>query len=318
MISDPTQDVDELVSDIVTRAPVLDATVSVVQPSLQSEGWAVDLSRVEFSHIGSSQAALDPTLLQLDSSSSGTPSSLSSLDRSHLSSEDEATLAACAATDLGCLLGLSDLDSFTGQDDIGSSLSWASCSSDSTRKLPDQQDFPDSYLLPVTELILLRACMRIGERIQCNDRMWGIDANSSFNDGTMSSSAVSMLPLSWQPTKSQTTIPHHPIVDLMPWPSVRDRLLLIMTLPDSQKPASVGAGPLAVAQLAYDMEDSCEGLRVWGGDVYDPLAWEVGQVMFEKWWFVFDRQVVDRSNYWRRMRGAPDLKVPNRVEEIHG
>ncbi|KAH7031410.1 uncharacterized protein B0I36DRAFT_122643 [Microdochium trichocladiopsis] len=281
--------------------------------SSPSKGWPLD-----FLQISNAQPTLDPTLLQLGGSLSETPESLTTLDTSQLSSEDEAALAACALTDPNCFIGLPELGPFADQSDLASSLSWGSSSSSTDTSHQElEQDFPDSYLLPVTELILLRACTRIGERIQCCDRMWRIDANSSFADGTMTPLAISMLPLSWQPTKSQATVPHHPILDLMPWPSVRDRLLLLMALPDSMKPAAVAEGPMAVIQLAYDMEDSSEGLRVWGGDVYDPMAWEVGQVVFEKWWFVFDRQVVERSNYWRRLRGAPDLRMPNRVEEVH-
>ncbi|KXJ86180.1 hypothetical protein Micbo1qcDRAFT_168787 [Microdochium bolleyi] len=264
---------------------------------------------------------LDPAALQYSACMSETTSSLMSQDMSHFSEEDEAALLACAASVPSARFEYPDLGLVTVQGACDSSLSLSSPSRSgdgSHATSDDEQTFPDSYLLPVTELILLRACGRIGERIQCNDRVWQLDATSTFVDGTMSLLSSSMLPPSWQPTQSQSTLPHHPIVDLLPWPSVRDRLLLIMSLPDALKPATVGTGGMAVVQLAYDMEDSSEGLRVWGEDVYDSAAWEVGQVLFEKWWFVFDRQVIERSNYWRRMRGAPDLKLPSRVEELGG
>ncbi|KAJ1333263.1 DUF3425 domain-containing protein [Microdochium nivale] len=261
--------------------------------------------------------ALDLAVLQYDTCVGRTPDSLTSHGMSRFSDEEEAALLAYAASDPATLFEFPELDPVTIPDVVNGSLSLFSVSSSergSYATSDSEQTFPDSYLLPVSGLILLRACVRIGERIQCNGRLWRADANSTFCDGTMVSSST--VPLSWQPTQSQSTVPHHPIIDLLPWSSVRDRLLLIMTLPDSMKPATVGRGGMAVAQLAYDMEDSSEGLRVWGEDVYDSGAWEVGQVLFEKWWFVFDREVVERSNYWRRIRGAPDLKMPSRIEEL--
>ncbi|KAI1369710.1 hypothetical protein F5Y08DRAFT_101202 [Xylaria arbuscula] len=171
--------------------------------------------------------------------------------------------------------------------------------------------FPDSYYLPVNELILMRGLLRIAIRLRCNTtKIWDLSTNSPFNDGTHTALTTQELPQTWRPTRSQSSIPHHPVIDLLPWPSVRDRILLLMSLPDEARPAAL-AGPLAVAQLAYDLEDAAEGVRIWGDDPCEPTAWEVGQVLFERWWFVFDRQVVDQSNYWRTLRGAATLCMKN-------
>jgi hypothetical protein len=103
-------------------------------------------------------------------------------------------------------------------------------------------------------------------------------------------------------------MPHHPVIDLLPWPNVRDRILLLLSLPDEARPSTV-TGPLGVVQLVYDLEDAAEGMRIWGNDPCEPSSWEVGQVLFERWWFVFDREVIEQSNYWRRLRGAPKLTM---------
>ncbi|KAI0431025.1 hypothetical protein F5Y09DRAFT_330657 [Xylaria sp. FL1042] len=167
--------------------------------------------------------------------------------------------------------------------------------------------FPDSYYLPVNELTLLRGLMRIAMRLRCNTtKIWELGANSPFNDGTHTALTTQELPLVWRPTLSQSSIPHHPVIDLLPWPGVRDRIILLMGLPDEARPPAL-AGPLAIAQLAYDLEDGAEGARIWGDDPCEPTSWEVGQTLFERWWFVFDRKVVDQSNYWRKLRGAPTL-----------
>lgn len=76
------------------------------------------------------------------------------------------------------------------------------------------------------------------------------------------------------------------------------------------KPEIMRHGPVsALVNFIYDMEDSSEGIRIWGSDPYSPENWEVGQVIYQRWWFLFDRQVVDRSNYLRSLRGAGDLRV---------
>ncbi|KAI1755278.1 hypothetical protein F4782DRAFT_490884 [Xylaria castorea] len=169
--------------------------------------------------------------------------------------------------------------------------------------------FPDSYYLPVHELALLRGLTRIAVRLRCNKAtIWQLDANSPFNDGTHTELTAQKLPPAWRPTLSQLTIPHHPIIDLLPWPTVRDRIILLLGLPDEVRPP-VASGPLAVVQLAYDLEEGAEGARIWGDDPYEPTSWEVGQVLFERWWFIFDRQVINQSNYWRKLRGAAALSA---------
>jgi hypothetical protein len=72
---------------------------------------------------------------------------------------------------------------------------------------------------------------------------------------------------------------------------------------------TAGATGSRLVDFVYDMEDGAEGLRIWGSDPYDEASWEVGQVLFERWWFVFDKAVVERSNYWRRQRGAAPLRA---------
>lgn len=55
------------------------------------------------------------------------------------------------------------------------------------------------------------------------------------------------------------------------------------------------------------MEDPAEGMRVGGDDPFEAGEWEVGQAVFEKWWWAFDGKVVERSNMLRRQRGEKGL-----------
>ena len=168
--------------------------------------------------------------------------------------------------------------------------------------------FPDSYLLPVSELTLLRALLRIAGRLNAQS-VWEPTANSPFNIGL--GPPADQLPPTWQPTAAQLLIPHHPVFDLLPWPGCRDRIIGVMSLPDDDdelRPPAARGG-LALINFIYDMEDGAEGMRIWGDDPYDAESWEVGQVVFERWWFVFDRTIIERSNHWRRLRDAPPLRM---------
>jgi hypothetical protein len=173
---------------------------------------------------------------------------------------------------------------------------------------------PDSYLLPVAELTLLRAFVRIAGRLGVSESAWDLSARSPFSDpaGGDITTSTALLPPNWQPTSSQLFVSHHPLLDLLPWPSARDKIIGIFSLPEAARPPAA-AGPLALVQFAYDMEDSYEGMRVWGGDPYDAASWEVGQVLFEKWWFIFDCEIIDQSNRWRRLRGAGGLKMKSEI-----
>jgi hypothetical protein len=172
---------------------------------------------------------------------------------------------------------------------------------------------PDSYLLPVNELTLLRGLLRIAVRLGVSQTMWDMNALSPFFKPASAHEAHAPtcnlhLPPNWSPTPSQRSHPHHPFLDFLPWPTTRDRLIGIFALPDDMRPPAA-CGALALVQLAYDMEDGAEGMRIWGGDPYDAGCWEVGQVLFERWWFIFDRDIVNQSNRWRSLRGAPALKA---------
>ncbi|KAL7933678.1 hypothetical protein V8C35DRAFT_303573 [Trichoderma chlorosporum] len=178
--------------------------------------------------------------------------------------------------------------------------------STSPSSLSSDSSFADSYLLPVHELTLLRAVVRIAERIDCRQQIWNLEAVSPFSQGNATPSE--QLPVAWKPTASQLLVPHHPLLDFLPWPGVRDRVIHIFSMPDEMRPPNA-TGPLALVNFAYDFEDNSEGVRIYGGDPYDPNSWEVGQVLFERWWFIFDRGVIENSNRWRRLRGAPPLAL---------
>lgn len=158
--------------------------------------------------------------------------------------------------------------------------------------------------------------------------------------------AVAALPKNLQPVLAQLTIPHHPMLDLLPWPTVRERLICMLSMPSairppvaqeedgdedccqssaanspSQSDASLRGGvkqSKAIMRLSLDLEgvQGGEGLRIHGntstwseGNELTEDAWEIGDEFYRKWWWCLDQNIVEISNRRRRERGLPRLKM---------
>ena len=108
--------------------------------------------------------------------------------------------------------------------------------------------------------------------------------DSGFNIGALACT----LPPPIAPTLQQQIVPHKPYVDMLPWPSLRDRIL---------------NSPTAINDLEFlhDMESG--DLKIWGSTPWDPMGWEIGPEFARKWWFLMDDGIMHTSNFWRRQRG---------------
>lgn len=219
-------------------------------------------------------------------------------------------------------------------------------------KLQDQQvstfTFPDDRLIEVPSLTLLNAVLTVAVRLNVADRLWDTRAVSPFYIGSGSSPTaptmhtdlpssgnplygmaelardlygselfpdLSGIPAHLQPTSTQRLIPHHPLLDLLPWPSTRDKLIQVFNVPPYLRPP-VARDPLGMVRLVYDMEDpGGEGLSLSGQDPFEPRVWVIGQVMFDRWWWAFEANVINECNRLRRERGKDvlSLKWANRT-----
>lgn len=126
------------------------------------------------------------------------------------------------------------------------------------------------------------------------------------------------LPPNLVPTTAQRTIPHHPLLDILPWPSVREKLICIFALPSAVRPpvARDEDGKTGVMRMAYDLEDIPDGLRVhgnlssWGdGNEMAEEAWEIGGQFFRNWWWCLDSRVLELTNRQRLKRGLGRLRI---------
>ncbi|CEN61800.1 hypothetical protein ASPCAL08448 [Aspergillus calidoustus] len=209
--------------------------------------------------------------------------------------------------------------------------------------------FPDDHTLEIPSLRLLNAAVKVALRLNVAHLLWDLTATSPFyrsqsqNSVSLSLSPPSLtsssssssspsasasastppppthaqatqidpqsLPAHLRPTPTQLLLPHHPLLDILPWPSTRDKLIQIFNLPVELRPEAA-QDPMSLMHLAYDMEDeSGEGVRVRGDDVFEVGAWEIGNVVFRRWWWAFDSVLLDRWNRARRGRGQGGLVV---------
>ncbi|KAF3311855.1 hypothetical protein TWF173_007942 [Orbilia oligospora] len=171
-------------------------------------------------------------------------------------------------------------------------------------------DFPDESNLSIPAFSLLRACIMIAQRLKVYHLLWDFTATSPFYGST--SSLHRDLPSDLQPTAVQLKTPHHPVLDILPWPKVRDRLITTFSMEESMWPVHQSE-KLTLWRLVSDMdnaeEDGLEGVRINGSDAFDGSGWEVGQGFFSVWWWALDRDVIGRSNYWRIQRGNSKLAL---------
>lgn len=111
---------------------------------------------------------------------------------------------------------------------------------------------------------------------------------------------MSSLPGALTPTVIQSTIEHHPWLDLIPLPKLRDNLIL-----------ADAAGLLDEYKLCHDLcghqsaADGFSGVIVWR-DPWDPSGWEITRTFLERWgWVLRDCwELWVSTNYWRTRRGV--------------
>ncbi|KAH9205819.1 hypothetical protein DL95DRAFT_489692 [Leptodontidium sp. 2 PMI_412] len=122
--------------------------------------------------------------------------------------------------------------------------------SDMSRELQDletsQYQFPDDALLDVSELKVARAIFEIAILLRCHDTIYEVGALRTFSETTSPGGAP--LPPSFLPTEEQKEFPHHPVLDILPRPAVRSKLIRIFNRAPYIRPR-VTRGPMAVVKL---------------------------------------------------------------------
>ena len=169
-----------------------------------------------------------------------------------------------------------------------------------------QFQFPSNATLEIPELKVVDVIHDIAVLLQCEDTIRNKDSIRTFTSTTCPSGHP--LPITFLPTHEQKRIPHHPVLDLLPWPTVRSKLIRVFNRSPNIRPP-IARDPLAMMTLLNDMETSEEGLRVNGRNGYEADNWEVGQRFFANWWWALECEIVERSSALRVLRGKESLFV---------
>jgi hypothetical protein len=153
-----------------------------------------------------------------------------------------------------------------------------------------QSPHPNSPLVDSHFIILtdMTACAALAVIAQC------LDLDCQSRPGFHIKALITNLPSAIAPTQLQTVIPHKSYLDMLPWASLRDRLLKSVSVINEE-------------EFMADMRSG--SLRVWGEVPWDPMGWEVSEEFARRWWFLIDGGIVRTSNFWRAQRGETPLTL---------
>lgn len=114
------------------------------------------------------------------------------------------------------------------------------------------------------------------------------------------------IPLDLVPTAAQSTLPHHPCIDLVPWPSLRSKFIL-----------AAKASPPLIDENDFALDLLGGGLRCWGsttaslhgrgqGVPWDSRSWEMMPWFQKKWEMLLDGDddIGRTSAWWRAIQGV--------------
>ncbi|KZO93227.1 hypothetical protein CALVIDRAFT_546726 [Calocera viscosa TUFC12733] len=99
------------------------------------------------------------------------------------------------------------------------------------------------------------------------------------------------LPTSLRPTLVQRTIPHDPIIDGIPAPVMRDRMILLK-------------GRYNIVDC---MHEFLKGTTIHGDDVLAHTNWEVSESWLKTYGFLIDEAFLASTNRWRKERGEREI-----------
>lgn len=127
---------------------------------------------------------------------------------------------------------------------------------------------------------------------------------SKYEQHLVSPERLLEIPGNLRPTSMQCEIPHHPWIDLLPVPQMRDNLILAEDTYDGGELCE------ALCGLFNSSNSTAQnGLIIWG-DPWDPAGWEVTPQFLQRWAWTVDgcTELLASTNYWRQRRGEKPLR----------
>ncbi|KAM6528918.1 hypothetical protein FALCPG4_009870 [Fusarium falciforme] len=110
-------------------------------------------------------------------------------------------------------------------------------------------------------------------------------------------------PSTLYPTLAQRTIHHHPWIDLLPLPRLRDNLIRAFQIINERE---IGSDIMSVQAVAGEKPT----LIVWG-DPSNPRWWEASPAFLLKWGYLLRgcQELIEATNYWRERRGEKPFRI---------
>jgi hypothetical protein len=173
-----------------------------------------------------------------------------------------------------------------------------------------QFTFPSEHVIDIPTLKTMEVTLRIAQMLGLTNELLDLTTTRVFDVSTIPV-PLEDLPENLRPTEAQLLLPHYAVIDLLPWPSIRTKLICLFNQPDQLRPP-IARGNMGIMRLIQDLDDESEGVRV-ALDVdehgYDEKGWEIGQAVIKDWWWALDPGIISNSNRLRHMRGAPKLQL---------
>lgn len=163
--------------------------------------------------------------------------------------------------------------------------------------------FSNDLELSIPVLKTMRVGLSIIQLLEGLDQVYDVSAR-----WTMGNADFSCLPPSFQPSPIQLSVPHHPMLDIIPWSSLRDKLILMYAMPPALRPKIAQDDSTSLMQLGHDYEDPTEPFVVNGSDGWSEDDWELGGAFLRNWWWAVDQEIITRTNAQRLKRGMPRLQ----------
>ncbi|KAJ5802371.1 uncharacterized protein N7503_004821 [Penicillium pulvis] len=172
-----------------------------------------------------------------------------------------------------------------------------------------EQHLPDLHMntIQLTTMSFVTACfVNAGMLGLSSEALCDFATQSPFYQTTNTGKFSHIKPL-LQPYTTQLNIPHHPYLDVLPFPAFRNRVIRLLQM---QPP------PFDPAQLCNDLKN--DGMICWGstkrdkrdsvgsGVPWDIRSWERRDWFLKKWWILFDGpdgEMYQHSRWWCELRG---------------
>ncbi|KAL6829659.1 hypothetical protein J3E69DRAFT_331871 [Trichoderma sp. SZMC 28015] len=152
-------------------------------------------------------------------------------------------------------------------------------------------------LLSVTQLNSFRAIKYNMDALNLNLEIIKDQNAISYFNAPAATYTIHSVPPSLHPTSLQKSQVHHPYIDPLPIPSLRDALLRYEGLYNDYDFCRDMIGDVGKA-----------GIMIWG-DPWDPYGLEVSESFANKWLWLLKscHELLVSTNYWRAQRGEADL-----------